>query len=142
MGQFPKVTNQRGRKKQRKRENKIKKKMILIKFLLKGFFQPQLRALHKLRAQSKHQDTELQLVECTITIKVTLHEHRSKILIGETLKSHKRRIPLEAFKSDDPFLRILQEVEPIAELVYEAITPKLVGHERKGIVEILGLWVL
>lgn len=91
-----------------------KKLEVIFEFLLKDLLQPQLWAFHEFRTESEHQNTELQLIERPITVKVTFHKHGAKILITEALKAKKGRISLEAVKGDNPFFWILQKIEAIA----------------------------
>ncbi|CAN0914715.1 hypothetical protein LINGRAHAP2_LOCUS28722, partial [Linum grandiflorum] len=95
---------------QKKRESKSE-------FILNSFFKPVPGLPHQLRAQSKHQNTKLHLIQNPVAVKVPFFNHPVELPVGQVLQTQNGGVQLQASGGDDASVLIHQQLEPIAELL-------------------------
>ncbi|CAN1843935.1 hypothetical protein LINPERHAP1_LOCUS37293 [Linum perenne] len=87
------------------------------KFIPNRFFKPIPGLPHQIRAQSKHQNTKLHLIQSSVAVKIPFLHHPVKLPVGQVLETQYGGVPLQTSRCNHPFVLIHQQLEPIAELL-------------------------
>ncbi|CAN0896956.1 hypothetical protein LINGRAHAP2_LOCUS18820, partial [Linum grandiflorum] len=86
------------------------------KLIFQSFFKPILRFPHQLRAQSKHQNTELHLIQSTVAVEIPFSNHPGDLRFRQVLQAQHGGVQAQALRRNHPSVLVDQQLEPIAEL--------------------------
>ena len=106
------------------------KGIVVAGLMLQSLLEPKPRIVHQLWTQSEHQNAELHLRECTITVQISLPHHARKLLLFKILQPHRSRVLPQTLQRDHPPLLVHQHLKPLAQLVNQTLTPQFTGDHR------------
>ncbi|CAL9063060.1 unnamed protein product [Musa banksii] len=98
-------------------------------------FHQLLRHFHQLRAQPHHQNTELYLIQRSISVHVALPQHPPEFIVLQPLEPQRGGVPPEAVERDQAALGVHQQLKPLAELRHQPFAAQLLRHRRQEVLE-------
>ncbi|CAN1220352.1 hypothetical protein LINPERPRIM_LOCUS1867, partial [Linum perenne] len=80
----------------------------ISEFIFQSFLKPSSGFAHQIRAQSKHQNTELHLIQSSVAVQIPFAHHSGDLPIRQVLQSQHGGVPAQARRSNHPSLLIDQ----------------------------------
>jgi hypothetical protein len=93
---------------------------------------------HQVRAQSDHEDAELHLIQCPVLVQVAFFHHLQELIILELAKPEPGRALLQAPDGDLSCPGLHEQLEPLAELLDQALHAQLPRHQWQEVLKLHG----